>query len=305
MLLSSINYLMLSGLLYLAHAAPLAGFSSFFTVLFVNRKHGDDTKPTIRSRLYFLLSIPAIVLLFAYVTIPILSKIEIGVPVTNSVPDLSFFFTSFAIGIVSAIVMLRTGVQFFASAKNKLTKTSALERNNKTDVRDLSKSIPACALKFDPLKFMIKKKGVFLGLNEKSEPTYISFGSGTSAPHLDVIGTTGAGKGIALGVLASQFLERGEAVFFCDPKNDEYAPSVMYAAAQRTGKPYHYINLNRPHGAQFNLVEGVTEEECFELLQAGFGLTEKGDASDFYGIADRREAGIVAKLIARDPPVSD
>lgn len=59
-----------------------------------------------------------------------------------------------------------------------------------------------------------------------------------------------------------------------------------------------YVNLNRPNGAQFNPFQGATEEEAFELFQAGFSLMEKGDASDFYGIADRREAQATAKLMA-------
>ncbi len=75
-------------------------------------------------------------------------------------------------------------------------------------------------------------------------------------------------------------------------------PHVLHHAAQRAGKPFHLVNLNRPNGAQFNPFSGATAEEIFELFQAGFGLTEKGDASDFYGIADRREAQATAKLMA-------
>ncbi len=203
-------------------------------------------------------------------------------------------------GWAAVIVWLRYGVPAVDVLQEKITAKTSLERNKKTDVREIAKHLPTEALKFDPLKFMDKKRGVLLGLDEKKEPTYIEFGGGTSAPHVQVIGTTGAGKGVSLGVMASQFLERDEAVFFCDPKNDEWAPSVMFDAAKRMGKPYAYINLNRPNGPQFNLFEGATEDEAFELFQAGFSLTEKGDASDFYGIEDRAEAGKTAELIARD-----
>jgi hypothetical protein len=194
---------------------------------------------------------------------------------------------------------LRSGVQKFNVLANKLTARTTLERNKKTDIRDMDKYLPA-AIKFNPEFYFDKSKGIFLGLDEEKKPVYIEWGDGASAPHVEVVGTTGAGKGISLGVMASQFLQRGEAVFFCDPKNDEWAPSVMFDAAKRMEKPYHYINLNRPNGAQFNLFKGATVDEAFELFQAGFGLTEKGDASDFYGIADRREAGYTAKLMAED-----
>lgn len=298
MLISSLNYYVIGALLYLAHASPLLGFLSAFIVFRINRSTADKQNPTTRGKLFLLLSIPAIVILSAHILLPIISKLEFGTAVTASIPGMAWFAGTFTAGIISAIALLRSGVQFLERTKGNLTQANALERNKKTDVREIKKHIPDAALTFDPLKFIDKKKGVFLGLDEKRQPAYIEFGGGTSAPHTQVIGTTGAGKGVSLGVMASQFLERGEAVFFCDPKNDEWAPSVMYAAAKRTGKPYHYVNLNRPHGAQIDIFEGATADEAFELFQAGFSLTEKGDASDFYGIADRREALATARLMA-------
>ena len=203
-------------------------------------------------------------------------------------------------GILIGVIYLRIVPQSSNVLMDRLTRTNKLERNKRTDVREIGEFLPEAAHKFDPLEYIKDKNddGVFLGLDEHRKPVFVNFPRGTSAPHVQVCGTTGAGKGVSLGLMAAQFLERDEAVFFCDPKNDEWAPSVLHAAAMRTGKPYYYINLNRPNGPQLNPVAGATEEEAFELLQAGFSLIEKGDASDFYGIADRREAGVVAKLMA-------
>lgn len=205
-------------------------------------------------------------------------------------------------GLAFAWLYLRYAPQSANEVLSKFTKSSKLERNQRTDVRQIGNHLPSAALKFDPLEYIQKKKigdGIFLGLDEESRPVSVNFSSGTSAPHIQVCGTTGAGKGVSLGIMASQFLERGEAVFFCDPKNDEWAPSVLFAAAKRTGKPYFYLNLNRPNGPQFNPFAGATEEEAFELFQSGFSLIEKGDASDFYGIADRREASLTAKSMTQ------
>ncbi len=205
-------------------------------------------------------------------------------------------------GLVFAWLYLRYAPQSANEVLSKFTKGNKLVRNQRTDVRQIGNHLPSAALKFDPLEYIQKKKvgdGIFLGLDEESRPVSVNFSSGTSAPHIQVCGTTGAGKGVSLGIMASQFLERGEAVFFCDPKNDEWAPSVLFAAAQRTGKPYFYLNLNRPNGPQFNPFAGATEEEAFELFQSGFSLIEKGDASDFYGIADRREASLTAKSMTQ------
>lgn len=201
-------------------------------------------------------------------------------------------------GIAIALLWLRYGLPLLDWVLGKIKKKSHLERNHKTDVREIHKFLPTAALEFQPLKHVNLDKGIFLGLDEDEKPIYINIPSGTSAPHIQVAGTTGAGKGVSLGIMASQFLERGEAVFYCDPKNDEWAPHVLYAAAQRTGKAFHFVNLNRPNGAQFNPFAGATEEEAFELFQAGFSLTDRGDSSDYYSIADRREAGITARLMS-------
>jgi len=248
-------------------------------------------------KFYALLGIASLLPLAAYYSIIYLAG-SLHLVVATSPRLLKWWVFCAAASLIFTVWWLRFGVRWSNAMKSKMTAKTSLERNKKTDVREIGKHIPERALAFDPLKFTRHDKGVFLGLDKDKQPTYIAFGGATSAPHVQVIGTTGAGKGIALAVLASQFLARGEAVFFCDPKNDEWAPSVMFAAAQRAGTPYHYIDLNRPNGAQFNLFEGATADEAFELFQAGFSLTDKGDASDFYGIADRREAGITAKLMA-------
>ena len=300
MLVSTLNLFLLAALFYIAHALPFAGFCSAFVVFWLNRSAEDGSKPSFRERLFKLLTLPFWVAFVAFISIPVLSKIEFQRAITPSIFDILMFVGTSAAGIFFAVGMLRSGVQILEKTKKKLTKTTELERNKKTDVREIHKFLPAPAPSFDPLKFMDKDRGVFLGLDEHKNPVYIEFGGGTSAPHVQVIGTTGVGKGVSLGVMASQFLERGEAVFFCDPKNDEWAPSVMYAAAKRMGKPYHYINLNRPHGAQFNIFEGATEDEIFEMLQAGFNLSEKGDNSDVYAVEDKNEASIVAHLIAKN-----
>lgn len=300
MYLDTLNMYLLAALLRAAHELPLAGLAAAFVVFHLNQSATDAGKPSFRSRLFALLSAPFYVASVAFISVPLITIFGFGRLITSSTHDLFWFAVSAVGSVVSAITLLRTGVIGLDKAKQKMTKNTALERNKKTDVRDIKKHIPEEACRFNPLDYIKPNLGVFLGLDEKKKPTYVSFGGGTSAPHVQVVGTTGAGKGVSLGVMASQFLERGEAVFFCDPKNDEWAPSVMFAAAKRTGKPYHYINLNRPNGAQLNLFEGATADEAFELFQAGFSLTEKGDASDFYGIADRREALATARLMASD-----
>lgn len=259
----------------------------------------DNYKTKWKMYIFSILGIISFVPIGAYFAIPHLASLANA----NTAP--SIFFAELWLGCsifswVSAFLWLRVGVRKLNVLSEFITAKSELERNKKTDVREIHKFMPEKALDFDPLKYIDKSKGVFLGLDENERPVYIEFGNGTSAPHIQVVGTTGAGKGVSLGVMASQFMERGEAVFFCDPKDDEWAPSVMFDAAKRQSKPYYYINLNRPNGPQFNLMEGATDIQAFELFQAGFSLVDRGDASDFYGIDDRFEADAVADMIAKN-----
>ncbi|MDP1871712.1 MAG: hypothetical protein Q8K61_08795 [Gallionella sp.] len=113
MIISAINFAIIAVFISIAHAAPLTGISSAFAVFWLNRKHGDDAKPTLRSKLYLLLAMPSIIMLIIYLTIPILVKLEIGILATSSVKDMAYFFTSFIAGIILSIAILRTGVQVF------------------------------------------------------------------------------------------------------------------------------------------------------------------------------------------------
>lgn len=270
----------------------LGWLSAFFVFLF-------NLKPESRLRSWFWMlgGVSLIPPALFYATNGVLAWLEFRL-MPIPVADALVWFGLWVGGATMAVFWLRFITPRINAVLVRFKKTTVLERNRKSDVREIAKFLPQAATDFDPVKFISHKKGVFLGLDENRKPVYINPQDGTSVPHIQVVGTTGAGKGVSLCLMAAQFMERGESVFYCDPKNDEWAPHVLRYAAHRAGKPFHFVNLNRPNGAQFNPFSGATEEEVFELFQAGFGLTEKGDASDFYGIADRREAQATAKLMA-------
>jgi TraM recognition site of TraD and TraG/Helicase HerA-like C-terminal len=278
----------------LGYSLWLGGFSAFF-VFAINLKPESKLH-----RIFWTAGVLSILAPFLYFSTKLIlayvtnGEVQLPIPVEELMKWAKLWIG----GIALSALWLRYGPQHLNTTLAKIRKSSRLERNQKTDVREIHKLLPAAALEFQPLEHVDLAKGIFLGLDEDEKPIYINIPSSTSAPHIQVAGTTGAGKGVSLGVMAAQFMERGEAVFYCDPKNDEWAPHVLYAAAQRTGKPFHFVNLNRPNQAQFNPFYGATEEEAFELFQAGFSLTDRGDSSDYYTIADRREAGITAKLMA-------
>ena len=203
-------------------------------------------------------------------------------------------------GLILAGTWLRYGHPQLNAVLVRFKRGSALERNRKTDVREIGKFLPR-PISFDPLKYTVgleNKKKFFLGLDEHERPVFVDYPDAVVAPHAMCVGSTGSGKGVSIGVMAAQFLAKGEAVCYMDPKDDEWAPHVLYSVARQTGKPFHFINLNRPNGPQFNPFSGATAEEIFILFQSGFSLISKGAESDFHAIADRRAAMTTARLMA-------
>jgi len=181
-----------------------------------------------------------------------------------------------------------------------LTRQSKSERTHRTDVRDISKYLPSTKKTYDPRKYF-KKDSIFVGRDEKNKPAYIEQELWRKS-HVDIIGTTGGGKGLAACSMLSQALIQGESVFVFDPKNDEWAPHVLRDAAEKANVPFYLLNLNPDNDSQINLLDGISIRECEEMLIAGFGLSEKGQEADFYRIADRRLARSAAAYASvRDP----
>lgn len=179
------------------------------------------------------------------------------------------------------------------SLKHRMIKKSKLERNTRTDVRKVKELLPD-SIEYNPLDYIDLKKGVFIGLDKDDQPQYITIKE-FQKQHAAIIGTTGSGKGITASVLLYQAILLGEAVFVEDPKDDEWAVHVLREACKKAGKKLIVINLNRTNH-QLDLLADISHEQLEELFNAGFSLSKKGEAADFYRIADRRAARNVAAI---------
>jgi len=180
-------------------------------------------------------------------------------------------------------------------AADAATLKTGLERNKKTDVRNIHQSLPAVAAEFDPVRFWRSGK-TFVGIGAGGKPVEAP----ERFPHMLVLGTTGAGKGVILSQVAAQAMARDEAVFFLDPKNDEWAPSVLASIAATAEKKFHFVDLRPGAGSQLNLLAGADEHQLYELFCAGFSLGEKGTDADFYRLADRQAAKRAAQICAAE-----
>lgn len=202
-----------------------------------------------------------------------------------------------ALGTFGALGWLRYGVQRGEALRFRLSRKSRLERNKRTDVRELDKILPPEIGRFDPLRFSNKSDVLFVGLDEHKKPIYIA-ADDWRLSHVLLTGRTRSGKGVAAQILLSQAITRGEFVVILDPKDDEFMPHVYHEAALRASQPYYFVDLRPGKPAQINPFSGCDEETAEAMLIGAFSLAEKGEAADFYRLADRKAARECARFLA-------
>jgi hypothetical protein len=155
---------------------------------------------------------------------------------------------------------------------------------------------------YEPSRYFAFGKGIFTGLNDRRKPVYVSWEEFNST-HMQVIGTTGAGKGVMSTMLLIQCALNGQRVIIFDPKNDKHAPSVIAHAAKQSGLPFHLIDLRPETPPQVNPFRFATYAEMKELLTTTFDLADKGEAADFYRLLDRRAARDVIRRAGSNPTI--
>lgn len=231
---------------------------------------------------------------FSPLTYYLISKVIVSVngdDITNAGLWIMILLCTVA-GLVTHFVIRRIVSPEIESFKHRAIKRTELERDVRTDVRNVIDLLPK-TLKYNPLDYIDLSLGLFIGLDESSNPQYIPM-EDWQKQHADLIGTTGAGKGVAAAMLLYQSILAGETVFAMDPKDDEWAPHLFREACRAAGKPYALIDL-RSNKYQLDLLNGINIEELEELLNAGFSLAKKGDIADFYRLGDRRASRFVSE----------
>lgn len=271
------------------------GLLSGFLLLSFNAPDDSKSKPVLA--VFGLLSV--IPFAASFLINPLANQVNLDVQ--PSKVALGFWFGCVVISYVVAAFWLRVGVQKMEVVKKKLTRSSSLERNKKTDVREIEKFLPADKKRFDPLtKINIEKKGFFVGMNEHDKPIYIRRGDWETS-HILLTGRTRSGKGVAAQIIGAQSIIDGELFVVLDPKVDNWMPHIYKKICEEHGKPYHFLDLRQSAYPQINLFENCTEEVLENMLIGAFSLTEKGDNADFYRLGDRKAARQAARFIASRP----
>lgn len=199
------------------------------------------------------------------------------------------------LGVLAALAWLRWGAPAVDETRHRLSRRAALERNKKTDVRQIRSMLPAEIGRYDPTRYM-RGKDIFVGLDENRRPVGIDLETWRLS-HVLLSGRTRAGKGVAAQILLAQAIRAGELVVVLDPKGDEWLPHVLHAAAGKAGRPYRYIDLRPGRPPQIAPFAQAEAAEIETMLVAGFSLAERGEAADFYRLADRKAAREAAAII--------
>lgn len=134
---------------------------------------------------------------------------------------------------------------------------------------------------YDPRQYINIKKGCFVGCALSGKPIYVPWRK-LRETHVQVLGMTGSGKGIAMTLIAYQCILAGECAIWFDPKFDRFTPRILQEAARLAGREFHMVNLNQEAVPQLNPLLGASKHHIEELFVAAFDLKGKGTDGDFH-----------------------
>jgi hypothetical protein len=288
----------LTGLYYLLHNAYWLGLFNSSFLLALNAK--EDAKKT--KIFYAVIGILSFIPIGSFLLIPYLSEFA-DTPVKPS-----NYFADLWVGCVAGswlftVLWLRIGVQKAEQLKKLITRTSSLERNKKTDIRNIDAFLPSDKQRFEPLSYINYEKGFFIGLSEEKSPIYIKKGDWETA-HILLTGRTRSGKGIGAQIIGAQSIQKKELFVVLDPKLDNYMPHIYNKICDESNQPYHFLDLRQSAHPQINLFDGCSEELIENMLIGAFSLTEKGTDADHYRIGDRKAARQTARYMVQHPGVT-
>jgi hypothetical protein len=150
---------------------------------------------------------------------------------------------------------------------------------------------------FSPLQYIDLHKGIFIGLEDGLYPVHVPLRP-FQETMTQVIGASGSGKGIALGLMAYQFVLARECCIVFDPKGDRRLPLQLALAAKKARVAFHQLDLNPEMPPQFNLLSGALAHEIEEIFIGGLGLQPTAGDADYYRGIDQDAAEKIAQRVA-------
>ncbi|CUB00928.1 hypothetical protein [Thiomonas bhubaneswarensis] len=187
-------------------AHPALGLLSAFLVLAWS---AAQAKPPKWAVLFSLLGLCSLLPLLGMMMLPSVEAGMLGAVWAPSLYDEAAYALAFALGIGGMFYWHRVWAPRLNAIAANLTKATRLERNRRTDVRQIAQFLPAAIGGYDPAKFIKPKRGLFLGLDEKKKPVYADYEE-SRIQHVLLTGRTRSGKGVAAQIIIPQQIARGE-----------------------------------------------------------------------------------------------
>ena len=171
---------------------------------------------------------------------------------------------------------------------------------------DVQSDIRKEATRFKAKHFVPKtyyRKGqTFIGLDEANRPIHVPLDTWRET-NMQIIGPTRFGKGVILGTLMDQAIRRGDSLMYIDPKDDKFAPHILYQACVETGRPFYYLTLHDHGVGSWAPFAGGALRDGLNRLELSFGLELTGEAgSDFYKSQERR---LLERAFAENRDIQD
>jgi hypothetical protein len=208
-----------------------------------------------------------------------------------TLPAILLFFSFFS-GHVFGLLIYYFVFIFGMRVKSILKRSNFAQREVKTDIRNIQKIFPKIMTK-SPQRYF-KKGKYFIGFDRHEKPIYIDRKVYVSS-HKQLIGTTGCGKGKLLQSFIYQDCINDDVPVILLPKSDQKLRQLVTKLANDIGKKVIYIELLGIH-PQLNLFRNKSVTQIVELLEAAFGLSDRGTDADYYRLHDRASCQLFAKF---------
>ncbi|MDP2129198.1 MAG: DUF87 domain-containing protein [Pseudohongiella sp.] len=150
--------------------------------------------------------------------------------------------------------------------------------------------------------YKLEQDKIFIGLSESDEPVYLD-GEKLRKTHAEIIGPTGVGKGIVVGVILDQliamnrFKKKGNVVIAIMPKQDLYLPHIMKQQAEASGCRFMFFDMSPNGVGQWSPFSGGNKRERRSRVMSVLGMGETGKLDDFYKLGEK---SLIDELLAND-----
>lgn len=150
--------------------------------------------------------------------------------------------------------------------------------------------------------YKLEQDRIFIGLSESDDPVYLD-GEKLRKTHTEIIGPTGVGKGIVVGVILDQliamnkFKKKGNVVIAIMPKQDLYLPHIMKQQAEASGCRFMFFDMSPSGVGQWSPFSGGNKRERRSRVMSVLGMGETGKLDDFYKLGEK---SIIDELLKND-----